>query len=85
MGSKRKKYFHPRFAKVLLGQEIRWINHDTRNHRLVSGNADTLISDGIFDTGEILIGQASSVQFNTSQRTTSIPYFCYLILMREEQ
>ena len=75
---RRKKYFHPRFAKVLPGQEIRWINHDIRNHRLVSGNADTLISDGIFDTGEILIGQASSVQFNTSERTTSIPYFCYL-------
>jgi adenylate cyclase len=75
---RRKKYFHPRFAKVLPGQEIRWINHDTKNHRLVSGNADTLISDGIFDTGEILIGQASSIRFNTSKRTTSIPYFCFL-------
>ncbi|HEY9385818.1 MAG TPA: adenylate/guanylate cyclase domain-containing protein [Nitrososphaeraceae archaeon] len=75
---RRKKYFHPRFAKVLPGQEIRWINHDTKNHRLVSGNADTLISDGIFDTGEILIGQASSIQINTSKRTTSIPYFCFL-------
>jgi class 3 adenylate cyclase/plastocyanin len=75
---RKKKYFHPRFVKILPGQQIRWINHDTRNHRLVSGNADTLISDGIFDTGEILIGQASSVQFNTSERTTSIPYFCYL-------
>ena len=75
---RRKKYFHPRFAKVLPGQEIRWINHDTRNHRLVSGNPDTLISDGIFDTGEILVGQASSIQLNSSQRTRSISYFCFL-------
>jgi hypothetical protein len=28
MGSKEKKYFHPRFATVLSGQEIKWINHD---------------------------------------------------------
>jgi adenylate cyclase len=90
---RRKKYFHPRFAEVLPGQKIRWINHDTRNHRLVSGNPDTLISDGIFDTGEILAGQASSIQFKTSQRAGSIPYFCFLhpnergtviILPREE-
>jgi len=38
---RRKKYFHPRFAIVLQGQEIKWTNHDTRNHRLVSGNPDT--------------------------------------------
>ena len=75
---RRKKYFHPRFAKILPGQIIRWINNDTRNHRLVSGNPDTLISDGIFDTGEILIGQASSIQFNTSKSTISISYFCLL-------
>ena len=75
---RRKKYFHPRFAKILPGQEIRWINHDTRSHRLVSGNPDTLISDGLFDTGEILVGQASSIQFNTSKKTMSIPYFCFL-------
>jgi hypothetical protein len=55
-----------------------WINHDTKNHRLVSGNPDTLISDGIFDTGEILVGQTSSIQFNSSQRAKSIPYFCVL-------
>jgi class 3 adenylate cyclase/plastocyanin len=75
---RRKKYFHPRFAKVLPGQEMRWINHGTTSHRLVSGNPDTLISDGIFDTGEILAGQASSIRFNTSQRTRSISYFCIL-------
>jgi class 3 adenylate cyclase/plastocyanin len=75
---RRKKYFHPRFAKILPGQEMRWINHDTRSHRLVSGNPDTLISDGIFDTGEILVGQASSIQLNSSQRTRSISYFCFL-------
>ncbi len=75
---RRKKYFHPRFVKVLPGQEIRWINHDTRNHRLVSGNPDTLISDGIFDTGEILVGNTSSIQFNRSQGAKSIPYFCLL-------
>ncbi|MDQ4066373.1 MAG: hypothetical protein M3114_02160, partial [Thermoproteota archaeon] len=75
---RRKKYFHPRFATVLSGQEIKWINHDTKNHRLVSGNPDTLISDGIFDTGEILVGQSSSIQFNSSQRARSIPYFCFL-------
>ncbi|HJY14884.1 MAG TPA: adenylate/guanylate cyclase domain-containing protein [Nitrososphaeraceae archaeon] len=73
---RRKKYFHPRFVKVLPGQEIRWINHDTKNHRLVSGNPDTLISDGIFDTGEILMGNAGSIQFNSSQEAKSIPYFC---------
>ena len=76
--ARRKKYFHPRFVKVLPGQEIRWINHDTRNHRLVSGNPDTLISDGIFDTGEILVGNASSIQFNSSQGAKSMPYFCLL-------
>jgi adenylate cyclase len=75
---RRKKYFHPRFAKVLPGQEIIWINHDTKNHRLVSGNPDTLISDGVFDTGEILAGEASSIRFNTSKRTRSITYFCFL-------
>ena len=75
---RRKKYFHPRFVKVLPGQEIRWINHDTKNHRLVSGNPDTLISDGIFDTGEILVGNASSIQFNSSQGAKSMPYFCLL-------
>jgi class 3 adenylate cyclase/plastocyanin len=75
---RRKKYFHPRFAKVLPGQEMRWINHDTRSHRLVSGNPDTLISDGIFDTGEILVRQASSIQLNNYQRTRSISYFCIL-------
>jgi adenylate cyclase len=75
---RRKKYFHPRFATVLSGQEIKWINQDTKKHRLVSGNPDTLISDGIFDTGEILVGQSSSIQFNSSQRARSIPYFCFL-------
>jgi class 3 adenylate cyclase/plastocyanin len=75
---RRKKYFHPRFIRVLPGQEIKWINHDTKNHRLVSGNPDTLISDGIFDTGEILVGNASSIQFKSSQGTKSIPYFCLL-------
>jgi len=75
---RRKKYFHPRFARVLSGQQVMWINHDTKNHRLVSGNPDTLISDGIFDTGEILVGQTSSIQFNSSQRARSIPYFCFL-------
>lgn len=57
-----------------------WINHDTKNHRLVSGNPDTLISDGIFDTGEILVRQTSSIQFKSSQiaRARSIPYFCFL-------
>jgi adenylate cyclase len=75
---RRKKYFHPRFATVLSGQEIKWINQDTKNHRLVSGNPDTLISDGIFDTGEISIGQSSSIQFTSSQRARSIPYFCFL-------
>lgn len=75
---RRKKYFHPRFVRILPGQEIRWINHDIKNHRLVSGNPDTLISDGIFDTGEILAGNAGSIQFNTSQGAKSIPYFCFL-------
>ena len=51
---RRKKYFHPRFAIVLQGQQIKWINNDLRNHRLVSGNPDTLVSDGVFDTGKIL-------------------------------
>ncbi len=73
---RRKKYFHPRFVRVLPGQEIRWINHDTKIHRLVSGNPDTLISDGIFDTGDISVGNASSIQFNSSQGARSIPYFC---------
>jgi class 3 adenylate cyclase/plastocyanin len=75
---RRKKYFHPRFATVLSGQKIKWINQDTKNHRLVSGNPDTLISDGIFDTGEILVGQSSSIQFNSSHRARSIAYFCFL-------
>jgi class 3 adenylate cyclase/plastocyanin len=90
---RRKKYFHPRFVKVLPGQETKWINHDTKNHRLVSGNPDTLISDGIFDTGEILMGNAGSIHFNSSQEAKSIPYFCLfhpnergtvVILPREE-
>jgi adenylate cyclase len=75
---RRKKYFHPRFVRVFPGQEIRWVNHDTKNHRLVSGNPDTLISDGIFDTGEILVGNASSIHFDSSQGVKSIPYFCHL-------
>ena len=75
---RRKKYFRPRFAIVLQGQEIKWTNHDTRNHRLVSGNPDTLISDGVFDSGEILIGKSGSIRFNTSERASSISYFCSL-------
>jgi class 3 adenylate cyclase/plastocyanin len=75
---RRKKYFHPRFAIVLQGQEIKWINRDTSNHRLVSGNPDTLISDGIFDTGEILAGKTCSIQFDTSEKITSLSYFCSL-------
>ena len=55
-----RSIFMPRFAIVLQGQEIKWINHDIRNHRLVSGNPDTLVSDGVFDTGEILVGKAYS-------------------------
>ena len=70
---RRKKYFHPRFAIVLQGQEIKWTNHDTRNHRLVSGNPDTLISDGVFDSGK-----SGSIRFNTSERALSISYFCSL-------
>ena len=90
---RRKKYFHPRFAIVLQGQEIKWINHDIRNHRLVSGNPDTLVSDGVFDTGEILVGKAYSINFNNLEKTRSISYFCSLhpnergvviILSREE-
>jgi adenylate cyclase len=90
---RRKKYFHPRFAIVLQGQEIKWVNHDIRNHRLVSGNPDTLISDGVFDTGEILIGKEGCVRFNTFEKTASISYFCSLhpnergiviVLSREE-
>lgn len=75
---RRKKYFHPRFTIILQGQEITWTNHDTTNHRLVSGNPDTLISDGVFDTGEILIGKSGSIRFNTSERASSISYFCSL-------
>ena len=43
-----------------------------KSHRLVSGNPDTIISDGIF---EILTGQTSSVRLNISEKTTSINYF----------
>jgi class 3 adenylate cyclase/plastocyanin len=75
---RRKKYFHPRFAIVLQGQKIKWINNDLRNHRLVSGNPDTLISDGVFDTGEILAGKTCSIQFNNFEKTASISYFCSL-------
>jgi class 3 adenylate cyclase len=90
---RRKKYFHPRFAIVLQGQEVKWINHDTRNHRLVSGNPDTLISDGVFDTREILAGKTCSIRFDTFEKTTSLSYFCSLhpnergmivVLSREE-
>jgi class 3 adenylate cyclase/plastocyanin len=75
---RRKKYFHPRFAIVLQGQEIKWINHDVRSHRLVSGNPDTLISDGVFDTGEILAGKTCSINFNNPRKTASVSYFCSL-------
>jgi len=78
VGSKEKKVFSSQICQGLPGQEIRWINHDTKNHRLVPGNPDILISDGVFDTGEILAGQASSIRFNTSKRTKSITYFCFL-------
>jgi plastocyanin len=75
---RRKKYFHPRFAIVLQGQEVKWINHDVRSHRLVSGNPDTLISDGVFDTGEILAGKTCSINFNNPRKTASVSYFCSL-------
>jgi class 3 adenylate cyclase/plastocyanin len=74
---RRKKYFHPRFAIVSQGQKIKWINNDLRNHRLVSGNPDTLVSDGVFDTGEILAGKNCSVHFNF-EKTVNIFYFCFL-------
>jgi class 3 adenylate cyclase/plastocyanin len=75
---RRKKYFHPRFAIVLQGQKIKWINNDIRNHRLVSGDPDTLISDGVFDTGEISVGKTGSTKFNNYEKTASISYFCSL-------
>jgi class 3 adenylate cyclase/plastocyanin len=75
---RRKKYFHPRFAIVLQGQKIKWINNDLRNHRLVSGNPDTLVSDGVFDTGEILAGKTCSIHFNNFEKTVNISYFCSL-------
>ena len=75
---RRKKYFHPRFAIVLQGQSIKWINNDIRDHRLVSGDPDTLISNGEFDTGEILVGKTSITKFNNYEKTTSISYFCSL-------
>jgi adenylate cyclase len=75
---RRKKYFHPRFAIVLQGQEIKWINNDIRNHRLISGNPDTLISDGVFDTGDILAGKAYSIKINNSEKTAGISYYCSL-------
>jgi class 3 adenylate cyclase/plastocyanin len=90
---RRKKYFHPRFAIVLQGQEVKWINHDVRSHRLFSGNPDTLISDGVFDTGEILAGKTCSININNPRKTASVSYFCSLhpnergvviILSREE-
>ena len=74
---RRKKYFHPRFAIVLQGQKIKWINNDLRNHRLVSGNPDSLVSDGVFDTGEILAGKTCSIHFNF-EKTVNISYFCSL-------
>ena len=75
---RRKKYLHPRFAIVLQGQKIKWINNDLRNHRLVSGNPDTLISDGVFDTGEIVAGKTCSIHFNNFEKTANISYFCSL-------
>lgn len=75
---RRKKYFHPRFAIVLHGQKIKWINNDLRNHRLVSGNPDTLISDGVFDTGEIVAGKTCSICLNNLEKTANISYFCSL-------
>lgn len=75
---RRKKYFHPRFAIVLQGQKIKWINNDLRNHRLVSGNPDSLVSDGVFDTGEILAGKSCSIHFNNFEKTVNISYFCFL-------
>ena len=74
----RKKYFHPRFAIVLQGQGIKWINNDIRNHRLVSGNPDTLISDGVFETGEILTGKTYSININNFEKMAGISYFCSL-------
>lgn len=82
---RRKKYFHPRFSIVLQGQEIKWTNQDNKRHRLVSGNPDTLVSDGYFDTGEILIGKTGSISFNTSKKQQAYPIFAPCILMREEQ
>ena len=73
----RKKYFHPRFAIVLQGQEIKWINHDTRNHRLVSGNPDTLSLMGYL-IPERFIGKTGSMRFNNSEKATSVSYFCSL-------
>ena len=81
---RRKKYFHPRFAIVLQGQEIKWTNHDTRNHRLVSGNPDTLISDGVFDSGEILIGSPALHVSILLKEHRVFPIFAPYILMREE-
>jgi adenylate cyclase len=76
--ARRKKYFHPRFAIILQGQKIKWINNDLRNHRLVSGNPDTLVYDGVFDTGEILAGKTCSIHFNNFEKTVNISYFCSL-------
>ena len=91
-GIQERSIFTLGFSIVLQGQEIKWTNQDNRSHRLVSGNPDTLVSDGVFDM-EKFIGKTGSIVFNTSNRTTSISYFCSLhpnerrtvvVLQREE-
>ena len=76
MGPPKKEVLPSQVCHSFTRQEIKWINNDIRNHRLVSGNPDTLISDGVFDTGEISVGKTGSTKFNNYEKSFFERSFC---------
>ena len=62
-------YFEPRIVKILSGMSITWMNRDTKTHRLISGNADSLLPTEFFHTDDIDRGKSTTIKIESNQPT----------------
>jgi class 3 adenylate cyclase len=67
-------YLEPRIVKIIKGQSITWINHDTKVHKLTSGDGHSSLPTGFLQTNDILPGHLTTMKIDSNQQ--SIPYYC---------
>ena len=67
-------YLEPRIVKIIKGQSITWINHDTKVHKLTSGDGNSSLPTGFLQTDYILPGHLTTMKIDSNQ--LSIPYYC---------